>query len=225
MATLAIIHTTPATVEPLKRLATSMIPGITVFNWVDDSILPQLAANGGDVSAVAGRIIQYARFAEEAGADVILEACSSVGEVVAAAQQAVAVPIVRIDEAMAEKAVARGKRIGVAATLATTLQPTMRLLQEEAAAGGKAVELEPVLVSEAYQKLMAGDAAGHDAALVAALGELAATVDVVVLAQASMARVVPQLPAGEREKFLSSPQLGMEQVRAVLARRFPVENP
>lgn len=224
MATLAIIHTTPATVGPLKTLATSMIPGITIFNWVDDSILPQLAANGGDVSAVAGRIIQYARFAEEAGADVILEACSSVGEVVALARRAVRVPIVRIDEAMAEEAVTRGERIGVAATLATTLQPTMRLLEEKAAARGKVIALEPALVSAAYQKLMAGDAAGHDAALVAALGELAAAVDVVVLAQASMARVVPQLPAGEREKFLSSPQPGMERVRAVLAERFPEVN-
>lgn len=223
MAKLAIIHTTPATVEPLKNLAREMIPGVEVLNWVDDSVLPQLAANGGDVGAVAERIVQYARFAEEVGAEAILEACSSVGEVVAAAQQVVGVPIVRIDEAMAEEAVRRGYHIAVAATLATTLEPTKRLLLEKAAARGKEIGLTPALVSEAYEKLMAGDAAGHDAALVAALAELAASVDVVVLAQASMARVLPQLPAAQQEKFLSSPRLGMARVRAVLAEQLASE--
>lgn len=216
MPTLAIIHTTPATVEPLKSLAQELMPGVTVLNWVDDSILPQLAANGGDVSAVAGRIVQYARFAEEAGADVILEACSSVGEAAALARQAVGVPVVRIDDALADEAVARGRRIGVAATLATTLQPTMRLLQAKAAAQGKTVELEPALIADAYQKLLAGDAAGHDAALVAALAALAGRVDVVVLAQASMARVMPQLPEALRDRFLSSPRLAMAAVRRAL---------
>jgi Asp/Glu/hydantoin racemase len=225
MAKLAIIHTTPATVEPLKSLANELMPGVAVLNWVDDSILPQLAENGGDVSAVAGRIVQYARFAEEVGADVILEACSSVGEAVALARQAVGVPIVRIDEAMAGAAVARGARIGVAATLATTLQPTMRLLAAKAAALGKTVELEPALVTDAYQKLMAGDAAGHDVALVTALSDLAQRVDVVVLAQASMARVVPQLPEAIRHQFLSSPRLGMERAKKALDERLAGAGP
>jgi Asp/Glu/hydantoin racemase len=216
MATLAIIHTTTATVEPLKALAAELLPGCAVVNFVDDSILPQLAANGGDVDAVAPRVIQYARFAEQVGADVILEACSSVGEVVEAARGAVGTPMVRIDEAMAEAAIARGTRIGVAATLATTLAPTQRLLEARARAAGKAIELTPLLVSEAYQRLMAGDRDGHDAILGAALAELATRVDVVVLAQASMARVLHVLPDNQHIKFLSSPRLGMEQVRAIV---------
>lgn len=218
MPTLAIIHTTTATVEPLKALAAELLPACAVVNFVDDSILPQLAANGGDVAAVAPRIIQYARFAEQVGADVILEACSSVGEVVEAARGAIGTPIVRIDEAMAEAAIARGARIGVAATLPTTLAPTGRLLEARARAAGKAVAITPLLVGEAYQRLMAGDREGHDASLGAALAELAPRVDVVVLAQASMARVLPTLPASLQSKFLTSPRLGMEQVRSILSR-------
>lgn len=218
MPTLAIIHTTTATVEPLKALAAELLPACAVVNFVDDSILPQLAANGGDVGAVAPRVIQYARFAEQAGADVILEACSSIGELVAAARQTVQTPMVRIDDAMAEAAVARGSRIGVAATLATTLAPTQRLLEARARAVGKPIELTPLLVSDAYQRLVAGDRDGHDAILGAALAELAPRVDVVVLAQASMARILQTLPDSQRSKFLSSPRLGMEQVRAILER-------
>ncbi len=218
MPTLAIIHTTTATVEPLKALAAELIPGCAVVNFVDDSILPQLAANGGDVAAVAPRVVQYARFAEQVGADVILEACSSVGEAVAEARRAVGTPIVRIDEAMADAAIASGVRIGVAATLATTLAPTQRLLEERARAAGKAIALTPLLVADAYQLLMAGDREGHDAALSAALANLAPEVDIVVLAQASMARILPALPESQRSKFLTSPRLGMEQVRAFLER-------
>lgn len=217
MTRLAIIHTTPATIEPLKVLAAEMIPGCTVVNFVDDSILSQLAENGGNVDAVRGRLVQYARHAEEVGANAILEACSSVGETVAHMQQSVDVPVVRIDEAMAEEAVRQGQRIGVAATLQTTLQPTLRLIQQKAAVVGKAVELEPILVSEAYQRLMAGDPDGHNEILAAALLELANRVDVVVLAQASMARVLPRLPLDLRDKFLTSPRLGMARVAAALA--------
>lgn len=217
MGKLAIIHTTTATVEPLRALAEELLPGYRVINIVDDSILPQLAENGGDVAAVAGRVAQYMRFAAEAGADVILEACSSIGELVAPNRALLPVPLVRIDEAMADAAVARGSRIGVAATLATTLEPTKRLLLERAALAGKAISLTPALAATAYQRLMAGDREGHDAALAEVLLELAPKVDCVVLAQASMARVLPQLPEAQREKFLTSPRMAMEQVREALA--------
>ena len=64
MPKLAIIHTTPATVEPLKALAQEVMPGVEVINFVDDSILPQLRDNGGDISAVSNRLVHYAIFAE-----------------------------------------------------------------------------------------------------------------------------------------------------------------
>lgn len=213
---LAIIHTSPATVEPLKALAQEMIPGCTVINFVDDSILPQLIENGGDVDAVAARLTQYARNAAEAGADVILEACSSVGEVVVQMREAVDIPVVRIDDALAEEAVRQGRRIGVAATLATTLQPTLRLIEQKAADLNKEIELQSILVSEAFQRLAAGDTEGHNEILAAALLDLVHAVDVVVLAQASMARVLPQLPADLQGKFLSSPRLGMACVAATV---------
>lgn len=213
---LAIIHTTLVTVEPLKTLAAELLPGYEVVNFVDDSILPQLKRSGGDLGSVADRLLHYARFAEQVGADAVLNACSSVGAVVARMRQEVAIPVVRIDEAMAEAAVRRGRRIGVIATLITTLKPTIELVQSKAEAAGLDIEIVPVLADSAYQKLVSGDKAGHDADLAWALAELAASVDVVVLAQASMARVIPTLPPAEQRKCLSSPRPGVEQVKTVL---------
>ena len=216
MTKLAIIHTSPATLEPLKAQAAELLPGVEIVNFVDDSILPQLLQNGGDVSAVQDRLLHYARFAQQVGADAILSACSSLGELTPSAQASVDVPVVRIDDAMASAAVQRGSRIGIAATLPTTLNPTTRLLQSKAEALERAVEFRPVLVTGAYERLMAGDKDGHDDLLVEALTKLAADVDVVVLAQVSMARVLPRVPEALREKFLTSPRLGMEAVKNAL---------
>lgn len=217
MPKLAIIHTTPATVETLKALAAELLPGLSVVNFVDDSVLPQLAENGGDVSAVEPRLVQYGKFAEEVGADIILSACSSVGAVAAAVQRAVRIPVVRIDEAMAEAAVRRGSNIGVAATLETTLAPTLALLKAKAEERDKEVRLEPRCISAAYERLLQGDREGHDKILTEALTDLAKEVDVVVLAQASMARVLDSLPEALQDKFLTSPRLGVTRVRDVLA--------
>jgi hypothetical protein len=126
---------------------------------------------------------------------------------------------VRIDEAMAEAAIGRGTRLGVAATLSTTLKPTTRLLQAKAQAARKQVEIRPTLIDNAFQKLSAGDRDGHDALVADTLLALASAVEVVVLAQASMARVLPRLPEALQPKFLSSPRLGMESVKTLLARK------
>jgi Asp/Glu/hydantoin racemase len=214
---IAIIHTTPVTVELLKALAAEILPGVDVINFVDDSILPQLKENGGKVDEVEHRWVHYVRFAEEVGADAVLNACSSVGELTPRGQAQVSVPVIRIDEAMAEEAVQRGRVIGIAATVPTTLEPTRRLLRAKAEAAGREVELVPVLADEAFRRLSAGDRTGHDAVLSMTLAQLAEKVDIVVLAQASMARVVEQLPETLRDRFLASPRSGMESLKAALA--------
>jgi Asp/Glu/hydantoin racemase len=209
MKKLAIIHTTPVTIEPLKELAKNIVGECEIINLVDDSILPQLEKNGGDIEDVAERWGSYAKVAEQLGAECILNACSSIGELVRITQPKISTPIVRIDDAMAEYAVNASTKIGVAATLETTLKPTLELLKQKAAEKQKTVEFEPILVASAYQKLLANDKEGHDA-------DLAKKVDIVVLAQASMARVVSTFAPDEQKQFVTSPELGMEAVKRTL---------
>jgi hypothetical protein len=79
------------------------------------------------------------------------------------------------------------------------------------------VELTPRLCEGAFEALMSGDTAAHDAMVAAALAELAARVDVIVLAQASMARVAEGLPERDRRvPLLTSPPLAVEYLAAVL---------
>ena len=64
---------------------------------------------------------------------------------------------------------------------------------------------------------MSGDAAKHDAMVASALKQLSQQVDVIVLAQASMARVLPRLSEAAQGKVLTSPRLGMMAVQQALS--------
>ena len=127
-------------------------------------------------------------------------------------------PVLRVDRAMAEKAVATGKRIGVVATLSTTLDPTAELVRRVAAEQGKEIEIVEHLCRGAFDAVMAGDGATHDRIVCEGLTDGMKGVDAIVLAQASMARVVASLPEGAvSAPVYSSPELGMERARDILA--------
>jgi Asp/Glu/hydantoin racemase len=126
-------------------------------------------------------------------------------------------PVLRVDRAMAEKAVATGSRIGVVATLATTLRPTADLVRRVAAEQGKQVEIVELVCPGAFDAVMAGDGATHDRIVGEGLTEGMSGVDVILLAQASMARVVASLPEGAvPAPVFSSPELGMQRAAEVL---------
>ena len=127
------------------------------------------------------------------------------------------VPVLRVDQPMADKAVQTGTRIGVIATLPTTLEPTADLIQRRAAKANKQIQLVSRLCAGAFDALMSGDGAKHDVIVAGALKELASDVDVIVLAQASMARVVDGLPADDkRVPIMASPPLAIDYIASVI---------
>jgi Asp/Glu/hydantoin racemase len=119
---------------------------------------------------------------------------------------------------MAEEAVRIGRRITVVATAATTLEPSRELLEVTAARAGQAIEVRLWMVDDALPALLAGDAALHDRLVVAALREAATESDVIVLAQATMARVLDALTTEPLAiPVLASPQMALAAVRAAIA--------
>jgi Asp/Glu/hydantoin racemase len=194
-----------------------MLPDAKVFNLVDDSLIKDVIAQGELRPQVARRVAQHVAAAEDAGADFILATCSSIGPAVETAATLAAVPVLRVDQPMADRAVNTARRIGVIATLPTTLAPTADLIRRRAVSGGKQIELTTLLCDGAFEALMSGDAAAHDAVVTAALEAFAKEVEVIVLAQASMARVVESLPQDERRiPILTSPPIAIEYLATVL---------
>ena len=79
------------------------------------------------------------------------------------------------------------------------------------------MNLEMAVTDEMIDAVMAGDGGTHDAIVSAALLKLMGEVDVVVLAQASMARVLGTMaPESLTVPVLSSPELAVRRVADVL---------
>lgn len=215
--TLALIHTSATLVPVFADLCNQFLPNIKVFNIVDDSLIKNTIACGALTPSTSKRVVMYAASAEEAGADYILYTCSSIGPAVETAATLTGVPVLRVDQPMADKAIQTGARIGVIATLSTTLQPTSDLVRRRAIVANKTIEITSVLCEGAFEALMSGDAASHDAKVSEALKKLSKEVDVILLAQASMARVVDTLaPADKIVPILASPVTAIEYLSTVL---------
>lgn len=217
---LAYIHTVPGLAALFADLSRELLPAdVEVFHIADEMLLKLVLAQGGLSPFIFRRVAEHVVAAEAAGADLIQLTCSSISPCAEAARPMVGVPVLKIDEPMVDRAIQLGARIGVAATAPTTLKPTTDLLIEQARRAGKPVAVEAVLCEGAYAELFAGHPEAHDRIVRAHLQGLAARSDVVVLAQASMARVVDGLPPAERRvPILSSPRLAVERAREVLER-------
>lgn len=216
MKKLGILHTAPFLVDVFKAMLGKRYPGLESFHVVDESLIQDARRFGGMVPAIVRRIGAQVALAQEAGAEVILFTCSSTSPAVNTVRQLVDVPIVKIDDAMMARAVELGPRVGLLCTSKTTVEPSEGLIREHAAAKGKTVTITTVVDNDAYFAMRSGDRAAHDAAVKAAAGRLAGAVDVVVLAQASMAHLAPALAAELPVPVLDSPSLCVEGLAAHL---------
>lgn len=214
---LAVLHTSFVftNVEPVFRdLFKELIPDVEVIDFVDSHVLADVRKVGWVQDSHVSRMVHMAQAAEAAGVDMIFSACSSLGPSMDVARNAVNVPIIKIDDAMTQRAVELGSTIGVMATVPTTLPPTVDLIQHWAAVAGKSVVVKQHLCEGAFDVLMGGDRERHDQMVLNGALQLAPQVDLIVLAQASMSRLAPMLSEKTGKVVLSSPRLAAEYVKS-----------
>ncbi|MBL8178581.1 MAG: hypothetical protein JNK48_28165 [Bryobacterales bacterium] len=216
--TLALLHTTPLPIAVFAELCAKHLAGTGIFHMVDESLLKNTIASGRLEPGVIRRVVRHIESAREGGADAVLVTCSSIGQAATVAQQMFDFPVIRVDTAMAEEAAGMGGRIGVLATLRTTLAPTVELLRETALRAGREAMVEAHLCEGAFEAVSRGDGESHDRMVREGLLGLLGRCDVVVLAQASMARIVGQIEESARTKpILSSPELAVLAAKRALA--------
>jgi Asp/Glu/hydantoin racemase len=212
------LHTVMRVAPQFDELSRTLLPPDTEWWHIVDEMLAKVAlAQGGLSPFLYRRVADHALAAQQAGADVLQLTCSSISPCVDAIQCLADMPILKIDAPMVEQALGMATRIGVAATARTALAPLTDLLCAQARAAGKHIEVDPVLCEGAYAGLVSGDLASHDRIVRTTLIDMIRRNDVIVLAQASMARVVETMPPSAREvPILTSPRLAVEHLRAVL---------
>lgn len=208
---IAFVHTVGFLVEDFRARMRADIPSADCFHILNESLLQDLL-RGAPQPLVYRRVAEQIVLAAETRPDLIVVTCSSTSPAVDIARRLVPQPILKIDDPMAAAAVRAGSRIGLLCTATSTVEPSSALLRAHAAAQGRDIAIKTVLCAEAYQALMAGDRAGHDAMLCEAAAGLAREADVLVLAQASLAHLRDRLAAELACPVLASPPLLMQEI-------------
>lgn len=211
--TVYAIHTGPVLVEVIKDLCAELLADVRLVNVMDDGLLTDVRTAKGVTPRLRSRFVGYGLIAESSGADAVLNCCSSLGEAADVLATLISIPVVKIDDRMADLAVDGASRIGVVATVPTTLDPTERLLHRKAAERKRTVATRRYLADAAFDALLRGDSEQHDELLKAEIIRAASENELVVLAQGSMARLVPQFAGKTTVQVLSSPRLGIEALR------------
>lgn len=216
---LVYTSTTPELIELVEKEVAAVLPKDTeVASYQDPSILAEVRDAGYVTAPPAARLVGMYMTAVSDGADAILNLCSSVGEVADAAQEIgryTGIPIVRVDEEMCREAVRQGKRIGVMATLPTTLNPTKNTIMRVAREMNRQVELVDALVDGAFGL----DQEQFRALMSEYAGKIAGQVDVILFAQGSMAYCEEYIHEKYDKVVLSSPRFGAAALKDALVKK------
>lgn len=216
--TLGIIHAVNLTIRAMQPFLERYIPGVEVMHLCDDTIQRDNIRAGVGVIPKHNyvKFAQYAYNLQEAGADIILLACSTFNYAAELARPMIRVPIMQIDRPMMETAVTQGRRIGLLATLSTTVPSSERLLRIVAAEQKRDIEITTVLREEAFRAIQKGDADTHNSILLEEIDRLSGQVDAIVMAQLSMSALAPQL-TNTQVPVYDSGTTGFGRIRHMLA--------
>lgn len=215
--TLGIVHAALISSEAVKPYIAEFIPEVTVVHHVDDTVQNgNLACEPGTIpKGNYLRFAMYCHFLQEAGVDLVMLACSTFNRAVEYARPLIDMPLLQIDRPMMDLAVQRGRRIGLLATLPTTVPSSERLLRLAAGEAGREVEIDTVLCSEAFEAIKAGDKVRHNALLLEQIEIMGSRNDAIVLAQVSMSALEPDLK-NTAVPVINSGRTSFARVREIL---------
>lgn len=186
---------------------------LTIMSYQDPSILQEARDNGQLTAGCARRLMDMYEQAVKDGAEILFNICSSVGDVAKLAKplyELVGIKFVRIDEEMAFAAVRAASRIGIVATLQTTLRPTARLVQECADALGKEIVIVDALAEGAFGL----NQEQFKEMLINTGAKVKDQVDVLLFAQGSMAYAEEAVSTALQIPVFSSIRFGVAAVKA-----------
>jgi hypothetical protein len=204
---LTLFHTTASNETLFRTLLAEMGPEIPSRHVLAADLLDRATAQGRVTPEIAADVKDRMQAALDDGARMLLCTCSTLGT---CADEMDDPRVSRIDRAMAQRATAQGGRILVAACVASTLEPTVKLLRESAPPGQtEPSQIETLLMADLWSHFQLSEHMIYWQRIAERLREKASAYDCIVLAQASMAGsadLLGDLPI----PVLSSPRIGME---------------
>ena len=214
MTELLFLHTAAVHVQTFDALLRELSPQTRARHLVREDLLEAARSQGADAPPVKQAVLEAIQAMDPARGRVVLCTCSTIGGAAERAGVESGVQVQRVDRAMAERAVAAGPNIVVAAVLESTLDPTESLIRESASRSGMDCSLTRLLIGDAWPLFQRGE---FDAYLQHIAGALRTVgdCDVIVLAQASMAGAA-DLCADMDIPVLASPRPGLKAALAAM---------
>ncbi len=207
----ALIHTSAKVVPLLTEVGHEVIADVELIHMVDEGMQRMIEEAGRMTEPVTRRVCAYAMNAQEAGAEAVMLASPSIVQAIDTVRASVRVPVVRIDEAMADAAVQFGSSVGVLAERQMTLEPILAFLRERADAHRQDIAMESSLCEGARRALEAGDMEAYDSCVISGIDGLSNN-EMVVLADVMMHRVARRASERLHVPVLASPRHGFEDM-------------
>lgn len=204
MALIGLVHTTRLVIDSLHSVIAEQCPGNEISHVMDEGILRRLSTLGTITPEIINWLSDMIRSAESAGAALAVVSCSSLSPCVNEVRRQVKIPVLKVDEPMIEHALQQAGRIGLVMTNPTTEIPSTLLFDEVSRRLGSSASLQTRLCPNAFARLNQGDIRGHDAEVIETVKRLLDDVEIVLLAQISIARVRKQVEPAISGRVLSS---------------------
>ncbi|MGH6768914.1 MAG: aspartate/glutamate racemase family protein [Xanthobacteraceae bacterium] len=212
---IVLVHPTPLALQPVDEAFKRLWPTAQIINLLDESLYADVGANGELTPALYARLATLLRHAEASGADGIVFSGSTFGPAVEEGRKGIKVPVLRIEEAMMDEAIARGGSILVVSTQKRAMPVVRGTLDASAKRAGKAPTIKEIWVEGARDALNAGDADRHYR-LIAEQAAAAGDFDTVVLSMISMAPARAKMPPALAAKTLTSGEAAVTRMRKLL---------
>lgn len=216
MPRIALIHATPAAIDPIVAEFAIAWPDAELVNILDDSLSKDRAREGALTPAMMRRFDELSDYALSLGAKAILFTCSAFGPAIEKVARRVPVPVLKPNEAMFTEALATGRRIAMLATFEPSIASMEEEFGAEAKRAGVPATMRSALVPGALAALQAGRRGEHDDRIVAA-GRALGDCDAIMLAQFSMAPAAVALRAVVSVPVLTSPSSAVATLKSKMA--------
>lgn len=210
-----MVHAGCFNVRLFNELASEVMPDVEVVHLVDEG-LPSMAGE-----QLHGRVVRRLKalssFAEESGAEVVLLTCTAFSRLADEVGEAVKVPVLSVLEIMIDEAMGISDRIGILGTHPGMLASAAQMIDEQSTEQGKKIEVKTLLCPGAFDALWRDDMVTHDRIVLENLDQMMDEVDVIVVPQPSMERVMKQVPeTSRRVPILSSARLSAQRLKEKL---------
>jgi len=216
--TVALIHASPASVNPAKAAFASAFPDAELWNLLDDRLVVDADLAGGLTPALHARMSTLIQYALDGGASAVQLSCSMYGPVAADAAGRSSVPVLASDQAMFEHVRDAGVgRVGVLGSLESAASDSAERLQATLALSSTGTAVVWRVAEGAAKAANAGDTALLTELMVSAAQDLAKEVDLVLIAQYSLAPTLDAVAAAVSVPVLSPPHLAASTLRAKLS--------